>query len=173
MQSVSRFRNFIKSYDVLEVSTKNQAKTKIFTDSEKEVGNFLKTRTMVPTPLKATFPNRSSKAYHVKSFVWLFSITFSAQSHEKHLVIEQLPWRRNKRYLIDFKFLETLEDAPSTHKNFTLLGQGNDEIPGGSARTPLVSDVGTKTLGIRKFEIVWKCLSVISYTRSFLYGTKI
>ena len=60
----------------------------------------------------------------------------------------------NKRYLINFTFFETVRDEPIPHKNFTLLGQGSHEIPGGSARPPLVSDVGTNTLGNRRVKIL-------------------
>ena len=73
---------------------------------------------------------------------------FFAKRHEKHLVIEWLPWWQNKRYLINFTFYETVRDEPIPHKNFTLLDQGSHEIPGGGVGpTPQVSDVGTNTLG--------------------------
>ena len=62
----------------------------------------------------------------------VFNYAF-AKSHEKHLVIECLPWRPNKRYLISFTFYETFNDEPISHKNFTFLRQGSYEIPGVSA----------------------------------------
>ena len=51
---------------------------------------------------------------------------------------------------INFTFYEAFKDEPIPHKNFTLLGQGSHEIPGGD---PPVSDVGTKTLGNRRVKI--------------------
>ena len=38
-------------------------------------------------------------------------ITLSAKSHEKHLVIEQLPWCRNQSYSINFMPPETFKCA--------------------------------------------------------------
>ena len=61
---------------------------------------------------------------------------FFAKSHEKHLVIEWLPWRQNKRYLIICIFFETVRDEPIPHKNFMFLGQGSHEIPGGGRPDP-------------------------------------
>ena len=53
--------------------------------------------------------------------------------------------------MINFTFYETVSDEPIPHKNFTLLGQRSHEIPRGEvAPTPLVSDVGTNTLGNRR-----------------------
>ena len=52
--------------------------------------------------------------------------------------------------MTDFSFFETLEKAPSTHNNFTLIERGNHEIPGVGRIDPLMSAVGTKTLDIRK-----------------------
>ena len=58
---------------------------------------------------------------------------------------------QNERYLINFTFYETFKDEPIPHTNFTILGQGSHEIPGGDHPTPLlVFDVGTKTLGNRR-----------------------
>ena len=50
---------------------------------------------------------------------------------------------------------EIVMDEPIPHQNFMLLGQGSHEIPGGSTRPPpLVSDVGTNTLGNRRVKLV-------------------
>ena len=56
-----------------------------------------------------------------------------------------------QRYLINFIFYDTFNDAPIPHKNFTLLGQGSHAF----ARPPpppsaLVSDLDTKPLVNRR-----------------------
>ena len=54
---------------------------------------------------------------------------FSAESHEKHLVIEQLLTMVTKaNYSINYTFSETLKDASSTHQNFMLLALRNCQI---------------------------------------------
>ena len=52
-----------------------------------------------------------------------------------------------KQKIFDQLYLfATFKDEPIPHKNFTFLHKGSYEIPGGSARPPLVSDVGPKPL---------------------------
>ena len=46
----------------------------------------------------------------------VFNYVF-CKSHEKHLVIEWLPWWQYKRYLINFIFYETFKDEPIPHQN--------------------------------------------------------
>ena len=43
----------------------------------------------------------------------------------------------NQKILDRFTFFETSEDASGTHKNFTRLGRGNHEIPGGGGWYPM------------------------------------
>ena len=55
---------------------------------------------------------------------------------KKHLVIEWLPCRQNKRYLINFTFYETFKNAPIPHKNLTFLHQRSHQIVGIVGPTP-------------------------------------
>ena len=63
-----------------------------------------------------------------------------------------------QKILINFTFFEAVRDETIAYKNFTLLGQGSHEIPGGSSSTPppLVSDEGTNTLGNRRVNNTFK-----------------
>ena len=80
----------------------------------------------------------------------VFNYVF-CKSHEKHLTIQWLPWRQNKRYLTNFTFYDTFKDEPIPHKNFTFLSQWSYVILVGSA-SPFGIQCSTKTLGIRKVE---------------------
>ena len=59
----------------------------------------------------------------------VFNYVF-CKSHEKHLAIQWLPWKQNKRYLVNFTFYDTFKDEPIPHKNFTFLSQGSYVILG-------------------------------------------
>ena len=54
----------------------------------------------------------------------VFNYVLCKKAIKKHLVIEWLPWRQSKRYLINFTFYETFKDEPIPHKNFTFYIKG-------------------------------------------------
>ena len=85
-----------------------------------------------PTQLKPLFPEKVLKrAILSKSFIminWKLKAVFNYIFFWKK---SWFPWWQNERYLINFTFHETFKDEPIPHKNFSILGQGSHEIPGG------------------------------------------
>ena len=67
-------------------------------------------------PLKIIFLDKLKITVSISNCKRMFSITYFAKSHEKHLVIEWLLWWQNKRYLINFTFYETFMDEPVPRK---------------------------------------------------------